>query len=337
MHAVNTVAVEATDLVKTYPGGRKQPDVKALDGLSFSIPAGTVYGMLGPNGAGKSTTTKIAATLSTATSGTVRVAGFDVGSDPDAVRGQIGYVSQGTGADPRQTPLESLMMAARLRGVTRADARDRAADLLVQFDLADAAERNVGTLSGGMRRKLDVAIGLIHAPAVLFLDEPTTGLDPEARAEMWAEIRRLSAETSLTVVLTTHYLEEADELADRLVVIDRGRAVVEGTPEELKATLDGDTLSVDLIEPEPVSVRAVAGSIAALRDVVVEARGTTGRLFARADDAPAVIGSVISAFDSAGIGFGAVSVSRPSLDDVYLHYVGHAFEVDARNGKAARS
>ncbi|KAA0021497.1 ABC transporter ATP-binding protein [Antrihabitans cavernicola] len=322
-------AVEVDHLVKTYSGGRKQPDVRALDDLSFAIPAGTVYGLLGPNGAGKSTTTKICTTLSAATSGSARVSGFDVRGDADAVRQHIGYVSQGTAADPRQTPMENLMMSARLRGISRPDATDRSKALLAQFDLSEAADRKVSKLSGGMRRKLDVALGLVHSPSVLFLDEPTTGLDPEARAEMWAEIRRLAAEKALTVVLTTHYLEEADELADRLVIIDHGRSVIEGTPSELKATLDGDTLSVELLEPDVAAVRRAAESIPALRHVVVEARGTSGRLFARADDPAAIIGRVISAFDSAGIEFGAVSVSRPSLDDVYLHYAGRAYQIDA--------
>lgn len=322
-------AVEATDLVKTYPGARRKPDVHALDGLSFAIPAGTVYGLLGPNGAGKSTTTKICTTLSAATSGSARVGGFDVAHSADEVRRRIGYVSQGTGADPRQTPQENLVMSARLRGISRPEAIDRSRRLLAQFDLADAADRKVAKLSGGMRRKLDVALGLIHSPSVLFLDEPTTGLDPEARAEMWAEIRRLASEKSLTVVLTTHYLEEADELADRLLIIDHGRAVIEGTPSELKATLDGDALSVELFEPDVAAVRAAAQSISALRHVVVEARGTSGRLYARADDPAAIIGRVISEFDSAGIEFGAISVSRPSLDDVYLHYAGRAYQAGA--------
>jgi ABC-2 type transport system ATP-binding protein len=208
---------------------------------------------------------------------------------------------------------------------------------LARFQLAEARDRKVAKLSGGMRRKLDVAVGLVHAPSVLFLDEPTTGLDPQARAEMWAEIRRLTGELDtrsgrpMTVVLTTHYLEEADELADRLVIIDRGRAVIEGTPGELKSSLDGDTLSVDLMEPDVAAVRAVAASIPALRHVVVERHGPNGRLVARADDPAAIVGRVISAFDAASVAFGAVSVSRPSLDDVYLHYAGRSYDAEDRS------
>ncbi|MEC3954309.1 ATP-binding cassette domain-containing protein [Nocardia sp. CDC153] len=323
-----SAAVEVHDLVKTYPGGRRKPDVRALDGLSFSIAAGTVYGMLGPNGAGKSTTTKICTTLSRADSGTARVAGFDVTTDAAAIRHRIGYVSQGSGADPRQTPFENLVMAARLHGLSRHDAMLRADGLLDQFQLTDARNRKVAKLSGGMRRKLDVAVGLVHTPSVLFLDEPTTGLDPQARAEMWSEIRRLAAEAALTVVLTTHYLEEADELADRLVIIDHGRTVIEGTPAQLKSTLDGDTLTVELIEPDVAAVRAVGASIPALRDIVVEQDGPKGKLIARTDDASGVVGKVIAEFDAAAISFGAVSISRPTLDDVYLHYAGRSYRAD---------
>ncbi|WP_327144913.1 ABC transporter ATP-binding protein [Nocardia sp. NBC_01327] len=328
-------AVEVSDLVKVYPGGRRTPEIRALDGLTFAIAAGTVYGMLGPNGAGKSTTTKICTTLARATSGTARVAGFDVGADAGAIRHRIGYVSQGSGADPRQTPFENLVMAARLHGISRRDALGRAAGLLEQFQLTEARDRKVAKLSGGMRRKLDVAVGLVHTPAVLFLDEPTTGLDPQARAEMWSEIRRLATEAALTVVLTTHYLEEADELCDRLVIIDHGRAVIEGTPAQLKSTLDGDTLTVELINPDVAAVRAVGESISALRDVVVETDGPGGRMIARTDDPSGVVGRVISEFDAAAIAFGAVSVSRPTLDDVYLHYAGRSYRSGAAHGKRA--
>ncbi|MFI1917195.1 ABC transporter ATP-binding protein [Nocardia sp. NPDC020380] len=331
-----STAVEVSDLVKIYPGGRREPDVRALDGLTFGIAAGTVYGMLGPNGAGKSTTTKICTTLSAATSGTARVAGFDVTTDAAAIRQRIGYVSQGSGADPRQNPFENLVMAGRLHGMTRHDAADRAERLLEQFQLTEARNRKVAKLSGGMRRKLDVAVGLVHRPQVLFLDEPTTGLDPQARAEMWSEIRRLATEAALTVVLTTHYLEEADELADRLVIIDHGRAVIEGTPAQLKSTLDGDTLTVELIEPDIAAVRAVGEAIPALHDVIVEQDGPNGKLIARTDDLSGVVGRVIGEFDAAAIAFGAVSVSRPSLDDVYLHYAGRSYRADnGRTGVAA--
>jgi ABC-2 type transport system ATP-binding protein len=317
--------VEALDLMKTYPGGRGRPDVQALDGLTLSIPGGTVHGLLGPNGAGKSTATKVLTTLARATSGTARVGGHDVVRDADAVRRRIGYVSQGTGADPLLSPRENLVMAARLRGLSRSASTDRAAALVDRFGLLESADRGAGKLSGGTRRKLDVALGLVGTPQVLFLDEPTTGLDPEARAAMWEEIRRLAGEDALTVVLTTHYLEEADRLADGLTIVDRGRVVAAGSPEALKATLEGDTLTVDLVEPVSEVVESVARSIAGLRDVVVHIEGPTGRLVARTADGPAVVGPTIAALQAAGVRHGAVAVSRPTLDDVYLRHAGRSW------------
>jgi ABC-2 type transport system ATP-binding protein len=318
-------AIVARDLVKVYPGRGRKPGVRALDGLGFSIPAGRVFGLLGPNGAGKSTTTKILTTLSRPTSGTAVVAGHDVARDPAAVRAAIGYVSQGASTDPLLTARENLEIAARLRGVAPGDARRRAERLLDEFGLAEASRRPVGTFSGGMRRRLDVAAALVHRPRVLFLDEPTTGLDPEARATMWAEIRRLSAEDALTVVLTTHYMEEADRLADELLLVNQGRAVVQGTPDELKAALHGDSLRVSLVEPDPSAVRAAIARVPGLRDIVIEASGVDGVLAARTDDASAAVGAVIGALDAAGVRFGQVAASHPSLDDVYLHFVGHTF------------
>jgi ABC-2 type transport system ATP-binding protein len=326
---VPETAIVAEDLVKVYPGRGRRPAVRALDGLSFEVPVGRVFGLLGPNGAGKSTTTKILTTLSRPTSGAASVEGNDVRTAADAVRAAIGYVSQGASTDPLLTASENLEIAGRLRGVAPAEARRRAGRLLDEFGLADAARRPVSTFSGGMRRRLDVAAALVHRPRVLFLDEPTTGLDPEARAAMWGEIRRLSGEEALTVVLTTHYMEEADRLADELLLVNRGRAVVQGTPDELKAALHGDSLRVTLIEPDAVAVRAAIARVGGLRDVVVEASGTDGVLAARTDDASAAVGAVIAALDAAGIRYGQVAASHPTLDDVYLHFVGHTYDEGA--------
>ena len=323
----DTSAIVADELVKVYRSRRTE--VRAVDGLSFTVPEGRVFGLLGPNGAGKSTTTKILTTLSAPTAGTARVAGHDVRRSPDAVRASIGYVSQGSSTDPVLTARENLEIAARLRGASPATPARAREQLLDDFGLNDASRRPVSTFSGGMRRRLDVAAALVHRPSVLFLDEPTTGLDPEARAAMWAEIRRLSGEEALTVVLTTHYMEEADRLADDLLIVNGGRAVVQGTPEELKRALHGDSVRVSLIEPDPVAVRAAVAGIAGLRDVVVEASGVGGTLAARTDDASAAVGSVIAALDAAGIRYGQVAASHPTLDDVYLHFVGHTFD-DAR-------
>ena len=324
MPEINIAAIVADELVKVYR--TRRTEVRAVDGLSFSVPEGRVFGLLGPNGAGKSTTTKILTTLSAPTSGTARVAGHDVRRAATAVRTAIGYVSQGSSNDPVLSARENLEIAARLRGASSADARARAGQLLSDFALTDASRRPVSTFSGGMRRRLDVAAALVHRPSVLFLDEPTTGLDPEARAVMWAEIRRLSGEEALTVVLTTHYMEEADRLADELLIVNGGRAVVQGTPEELKLALHGDSVRVSLIEPDPVAVRAAVSGLTGLRDVLVEASGVGGTLAARTVDASAAVGSVIAALDAAGIRYGQVAASHPTLDDVYLHFVGHTFD-----------
>ncbi|WP_345187068.1 ABC transporter ATP-binding protein [Microbacterium panaciterrae] len=318
-------AIVVDDLVKEYRSRGRRPAVRALDGLSFTVPAGRVFGLLGPNGAGKSTTTKILTTLSRPTSGRARVAGHDVSTGAGAVRAAIGYVSQGTGTDPNLTATENLEIAGRMRGLGSAEARSRTARLLAEFGLADAARRPVRTFSGGMRRRLDVATALVHRPQVIFLDEPTTGLDPEARAAMWAEIRRLSGEEALTVVLTTHYMEEADRLADELLLVNRGQAVAQGTPEQLKAALHGDAVRVTLIEPDPIAVRAAVSVVPGLRDVLVEAAGVDGLLVARTDDAASAVGAVIAALDGAAIRYGQVAASHPTLDDVYLHFVGHSF------------
>ena len=208
----------------------------ALDGLSFAVDAGMIFGLLGPNGAGKSTTVKILTTLSRADSGAARVAGLDVVRDAERVRRSIGVVGQRPGLDPDATGRENLEMQAEIYGLVGGARRERVEQLLDRLGLADAAGRLAKTYSGGMQRRLDVAIGLVHRPQVLFLDEPTTGLDPEARVELWREIERLAGEEEMTILLTTHYLEEADRLAGRLAIVDHGRVVAEGTPDELRAS-----------------------------------------------------------------------------------------------------
>ncbi len=320
---MSTYAVQATDLRKSYHSGRGKPPVQALDGLTFAVEHGTVYGLLGPNGAGKSTTVKILSTLSRADSGSATVAGADVSADPDAVRRRIGLVSQRPSSDPMATGRENLVLAARIQGLNRSDAGDRATWLLDRFDVADAADRLVKTWSGGMARKLDVAIGLVHRPDVLFLDEPTTGLDPEARAEMWAEIGRMAGDDGMTVLLTTHYLDEADRLAHRLAIVEHGRVAVEGTPEQLKTELRGDVLQVEL-EDEEAAARATSridlldGLSSVLRD------GCTVR--ARTDSGARVVPAVFTSLGDAGIAVVSATVARPSLDDVYLRYAGRSFE-----------
>ncbi|MEV5507232.1 ATP-binding cassette domain-containing protein [Streptomyces orinoci] len=313
-------AVEASALTKTYPG-----KVTALDGLSLTVRPGTVFGLLGPNGAGKSTTVKILTTLARPDSGSATVAGHDVLRHPDRVRRAIGVVAQRSGADPVATGRENLLLQGRLYGLRGARLTARVQELLDRFALADAAARPVKTYSGGMQRRLDVALGLVHRPEVLFLDEPTTGLDPEARTAMWEEIGRLAGDEGLTIVLTTHYLEEADRLAERIAIVDRGRVVTTGTPDGLKAELRGDTVQVELYEaPGEVDARLLAtalGEFAGIREVTLDGR----RLSARADDGGVAVPAVLAVLQREGARAASVTVARPSLDDVYLRHAGRRF------------
>jgi len=309
--------IEAHDLVKTYP-----PGVRALDGLSIAIQAGEVFGLLGPNGAGKSTAIKILTTLARPDSGTATVAGHDVAKNPDRVRRAIGVVSQRSGTDPLASGRDNLTLQGHLYGLGRASLKRRVAELLDRFDLGDAADRAVKTYSGGMARRLDVALGLVHSPSILFLDEPTTGLDPEARAALWHEIGRLSANEQLTILLTTHYLEEADRLADRLAIVDQGRVVVTGTPDALKGELRGDAIHVELRSgATEETVRHAIATVPGIRDITLDGR----LLSARADDGAASVPGVLSALDRSASPVASVTVARPSLDDVYLRHVGRRF------------
>jgi ABC-2 type transport system ATP-binding protein len=310
-------AIEAQGLVKTYPGG-----VRALDGLGFAVQAGTVFGLLGPNGAGKTTTVKILTTLSRPDAGRARVAGLDVLRQPDQVRRLIGVVAQHWGVDREATGRENLTLQGLVHGLRGRELRRRVAGLLERFGLAEAADRVVGGYSGGMQRRLDIALGLVHRPRVLFLDEPTTGLDPEVRADLWEEIARLATGEGLTILLTTHSLEEADRLASRLAIVDHGRIVVEGTPDGLKRELRGDAVQVELAEPEPdARVSGALDRLDTVREVTLEGRS----LRARSDSGATAVPSVLAALESAGVKVASVTVARPSLDDVYLRYTGRAF------------
>jgi ABC-2 type transport system ATP-binding protein len=306
-------AIEADGLVKHYG------EVQALDGLDLAVEAGTVFGLLGPNGAGKSTTVRILTALSVPDSGSARVAGHDVLREPLRVRRAIGVVGQKHGSDMEATGRENLVLQAELYGIS--DGRKRADESLERFGLADAANRQVKTYSGGMQRRLDVALGLIHRPQVLFLDEPTTGLDPEARALMWAEIERLAREERMTILLTTHYLEEADRLASQLAIVDRGRIVARGTPDELKAELEGDAVQVELAGDDGGTAQLALERVTGLREVLVE--GHTVR--ARAANGAAAIPAVLAALESVGVRAASVTLARPSLDDVYLRHAGRAY------------
>ena len=312
--------IETTGLRKTFKA--RKSTVEAVRGVDLTVSGGEIFGFLGPNGAGKTTTLRLLATLLTPTSGEAIVAGVDLLREPTRLRERIGYVPQGGSTDPGMTGRGELVMQGRLYGMNRGQAEKRAAELLAAFDLESAADRRTGTYSGGMRRRLDVALGMVHQPVVLFLDEPTTGLDPQARARMWDEVRRLR-ETGTTVFLTTHYLEEADALADHLAIIDHGRIVAEGTADELKRQVAGDviTLGVDgarervlqLVEAQPYVREASA------EDELV-------RLYV--DRGDAVVPSLLRLLDSAGLSPQTITVSRPSLDDVFLRQTGRSLRDD---------
>ncbi len=321
-------AIEACQLVKTYATHGKKHAIRALDGLDISVPRGMIFGLLGPNGAGKTTTVKILTSLARPDEGSARVEGIDVLARPGQVRRVIGVVAQRSGADPMATGRENLVLQGRLYGLRGRSARARADELLDHFGLAGTAGRLVKTYSGGMQRRLDVALGLVHRPAVLFLDEPTTGLDPESRAAMWQEIARLAGKKGegevggMTVLLTTHYLEEADRLAGQLAIVDRGRVVASGTPDRLKGELRGDVVQVELPADADASlVRGVLASVPEVREVVIAGRDVS----ARSDDGAAAVPVVLAALQRAGVSAASVAVARPSLDDVYLRHTGRRY------------
>jgi ABC-2 type transport system ATP-binding protein len=317
------LAIEARGLEKRYG------DVRALRGLSLEVEGGTIFGLLGPNGAGKSTAVKILTTLSRPDAGEARVAGFDVRREPNRVRHAIGVVGQRSGVDREATGRENVTLQGQLYGLRGRELRARVDELLERFGLAEAADRIARGYSGGMQRRLDIAMGLVQRPQVLFLDEPTTGLDPEVRAEMWSEIARLSTDEGLTILLTTHYLEEADRLARRLAILDRGRVVAGGTPDDLKGELRGDAVQVEL--PEEV-VRARNGRVSGARAALERLEGVReaaldGRsLRARVDSGATAVPTVLAALEAEGVPVASVTMARPSLDDVYLRYTGRSFD-----------
>lgn len=294
-------------------------DVKAVDGIDLEVRAGEIFGFLGPNGAGKSTAVRMLTTLLRPTSGTARVAGHDVVREADAVRRSIGVALQDAAIDPLMTGRELLALQAVLYGIPRAESRGRTEELLERVGLTAAADRRVGTYSGGMRRRLDLALSLIHRPTVLFLDEPTTGLDPMSRVALWEEVRRLNREGT-TVMLTTQYLEEADQLADRVAIIDHGRIVRLGTPAELKADVREPSLMVTVPSAQQDAARGVLARFGDLRP------GAEGRLGVGLRGGASAVTDVVRALDEAGVRLQHLELHEPSLDDVFADATGHRLE-----------
>ena len=309
--------IVARELVRHF--GTGDNIVKAVDGVDLEVRTGEIFGLLGPNGAGKSTIVRMLTTLLKPTSGSASVAGFDVVTDADKVRRSIGVALQDAAIDPLMTGRELLNLQAVLYGLSKADGRARGDELLERVGLTAAAERRVGTYSGGMRRRLDLALSLVHEPTVLFLDEPTTGLDPMSRLTLWEEVRRLN-QSGTTVLLTTQYLEEADQLADRIAIVDHGRIVRAGGPRDLKAQVGSPTLFVSVDQAHGDSARSTLARFGELRP---SAEGTLGVGLARgAED----VAAVVRALDEAGIKVRHLELNEPSLDDVFAEATGHRLE-----------
>lgn len=318
--------IEASGLRKSYQSkrGRKTTTVDAVRGVDFSVQRGEIFGFLGPNGAGKTTTLRMLTTLLRPDSGDATIAGIDLRRAPAQVRMQIGFVAQQSGTYKQSNARRDLVHQARMYGTSKSAAHEQAEAAIAAFQLESFADRNIGTYSGGQRRRLDVALGVIHSPQVVFLDEPTVGLDPPSRARMWQEVRRLR-DGGMTIFLTTHYLDEADALCDRISIIDAGLIVAEGTPSDLKHEISGDVVIVDLATtagaPEPATVLEAAKILA--EQPCVESCETiehTLRLYV--DDAATAVPLVMRALNTKGIEPGAIETRRPSLDDVFLAKTG---------------
>jgi len=312
------LAIEATALVRAYG------EVRAVDTIDLRVPPGEVYGFLGPNGAGKSTVVRMLTTLLLPTQGRALVAGYDVVRDPTAVRLRIGAALQEAALDPKQTGRELLALQARLYGLRGREVKERVRDLAALVDIGDAMDHFIGTYSGGMKRRLDLAAALVHNPVVLFLDEPTTGLDPISRTKVWEEVRRINRDLGTTIFLTTQYLEEADQLAGRVGIINQGKIVAEGTPESLKHSVGSDVIVAKVVgeaalaAAECQKLRGVAGAEIHGDEVTLSvAQGS------------AVIGPVAIALNACGVEVRELTLRTPTLDDVFLHYTGARLEAEA--------
>jgi ABC-2 type transport system ATP-binding protein len=317
---LDDAAIVARSLRRSFKGG-----IEAVRDIDLTINAGEVFGFLGPNGAGKTTTVRMLCTLLPPSSGTARVSGVDVVKDPAAVRRRIGVALQEIGLDPVQTGRELLELQCGLYGITGSRGRERTRELLELVGLTEAAERRTKTYSGGMKRRLDLASALVHAPQVLFLDEPTTGLDPASRLTIWDEVRRINA-GGATVFLTTQYLEEADQLCDRLAIIDDGQIVAQGTPQRLKEEMGHDVVSLALDGADVAAAERGLASLPGLERVVTE----PDALALYVTDGAGQIAEIVRRLDREGIRVGAITVARPSLDDVFLKATGRRLEGQAQ-------
>jgi ABC-2 type transport system ATP-binding protein len=312
--------IEAHGLRKTFTAKRgrgRTEEVEAVRGIDLTVREGEVFACLGPNGAGKTTTVRMLATFTAPTSGTARVAGHDVVREAGKVREKIGYVSQAGGVDDNAPGLESLLLAARLTGLSRKQALVRADELLEAFSLTEIANRPAKTLSGGQKRRFALAIGLVNQPPLIFLDEPTTGLDPQNRANLWDEVRALR-DQGTSVLLTTHYLDEADALCDRLVIIDHGLIVAEGTPQELKKEVAGDVVTLRIDD------QAAAQELLAAQPYIKETQAEGDTLRAYLDDGEHNLPTLLRALETGGLAIRSISLDRATLDDVFLRHTGRS-------------
>ena len=316
--------IETHELSKSF--SKRGKKVEAVRGVDLAVEAGQIFGFLGPNGAGKTTTLRMLTTLLHPSGGNATIAGFDLIQSPKKVRDKIGYVSQTGGADPASTARENLVLQARLYGSNKAAALVRAAELLKSLELESFADRRTSTYSGGQRRRLDLAMGMVHHPPVLFLDEPTSGLDPQSRARLWEEVRKLQ-QSGTTVFLTTHYLEEADALCDRLAIMDEGRIVAEGTPTELKRQVAGDVVTLGLEAHDGALQRGedLLRSQMFVREVSLDKNDL--RLYVeRGEEA---LPQILRLLDGAGLVIQTIALSRPTLDDVFLRQTGRSLRETA--------
>lgn len=308
--------IEAIGLRRSFDGS-----VDAVRGIDLAVPEGRVFGFLGPNGAGKTTTVRVLCTLLRPSGGTARIAGIDLVRSPYEVRRKIGVALQEMALDPLQSGRELLELQCGLYGMKGRQAKDRAAEMLALVGLEDAADRKVGTYSGGMKRRLDLATALVHRPAVLFLDEPTTGLDPASRLTIWNEVRTASR-AGTTIFLTTQYMEEADRLCDELAIIDNGEIVATGTPSSMKAKMGRDVVTISCDGTPAADIRRAVADLPGLERIAEDA----GSLALYAEEGASMLSEVVRRLDRAGLGAGSISVARPSLDDVFLSSTGHRLE-----------